>query len=137
MNRLNSTTLENKMNHCGHCLNAFPGDWREILCPKCNEAFQKYMTIEETKEAIKVMQAFVDGKKIRASSRLRPKPIWFDLEPTDKFVWDWNQCVYEIKPEPKEFWLVGGAAYKSQSEAIHSALSFKPAVKVIHVREVV
>jgi hypothetical protein len=122
------------MNHCGHCLNAFPGDVREILCPKCNEAFQKDMTIEETKEAIKVMQAFVDGKKIEITNNSTEPNTWTDFY-DDSPTWNWYVFSYRIKPEPKEFWIVGGSAYADNQLA--SCYARTNNLKVIHVREVV
>jgi len=50
------------------------------------------MNIKETIEAIKVMQAFVDGKKV--TNTRNPH-------------WNWAGCLssYEIKPEPFECYL--------------------------------
>lgn len=54
------------------------------------------MNIEETKEAIKVMQAFVDGKEIECSCPLDGRG-W---ETEDDPVWDFGDCYYRIKREP-------------------------------------
>jgi len=49
------------------------------------------MNIEETKEAIRIMQAFVDGKEVESmyygkwASRTKPS-------------WNWALCFYRIKP---------------------------------------
>lgn len=59
------------------------------------------MTQEETKEAIKVMQAFVDGKKIQFK-RIKGKN-WVNC--TENPFWDWFGFTYRITPnqeEPKE-----------------------------------
>jgi hypothetical protein len=51
------------------------------------------MNIEETKEAIRIMQAFVDGKEVESMydgkwvSRIKPS-------------WNWALCFYRIKPTP-------------------------------------
>lgn len=58
------------------------------------------MNIEQTKEAIRVMQAFVDGYEIqqrikKCDSRSVLKPDWCD---TDEPCWDFDSCDYRIKP---------------------------------------
>jgi hypothetical protein len=52
------------------------------------------MNIEETKEAIKVMQAFVDGKEVEA---LSPGKKW-GRTPGPR--WNWDGTEYRIKPTP-------------------------------------
>jgi hypothetical protein len=52
------------------------------------------MNIEQTKEAIKVMQAFVDGKEVEAFS---PCQKW---ERATKPRWGWDDTQYRIKPTP-------------------------------------
>jgi len=53
------------------------------------------MTREQTKEAIRVMQAYVDGKEIESVSRMGI--VWMRApEPC----WDWLNCDYQIKPTP-------------------------------------
>ena len=50
------------------------------------------MNKEQTIEAIRVMQAFVDGKEVIA--RHMRLPIWDTLNsPT----WNWEECAYRIK----------------------------------------
>ena len=53
------------------------------------------MTIEEIKEAAKVMEAYANGKKIQY---LNDDNEWIDA-PNPLF--DWGNCVYRIKPESK------------------------------------
>ena len=53
------------------------------------------MNIEETKEAIRVMQAYVDGKGVEYE---HPNGIWM-LTPTP--CWNWNSGEYRIKPTAK------------------------------------
>lgn len=60
------------------------------------------MNIEQTKEAIRVMQAFVDGKEVqRHGKQWNPKeslkPDWSDI---DEPCWDFDNCYYRIKPTP-------------------------------------
>jgi len=51
------------------------------------------MNIEQTKEAIRVMQAFVDGKEVQ----FRDVGIetWYTLK---SYRWNWQDCEYRIKP---------------------------------------
>lgn len=54
------------------------------------------MTKEQTNEAIKVMEAYVDGKQIQ--SKTCDKLEWSDcIEP----IWDFDTFIYRVKPEPK------------------------------------
>ncbi len=57
-----------------------------------------------TKEKIKVMQAWVDGKIIEILYERSPveTDIW---APVDAPNWDWVNNTYRIKPTPREFWL--------------------------------
>lgn len=54
------------------------------------------MTKEEAKEAIKVMQAFVDGKKIE----WKPKGDNIGWEEKPDPVFDFSDNKYRVKPEP-------------------------------------
>jgi len=53
------------------------------------------MNKEQTIEAIKVMQAFVDGKEVEW--RYRGLEGWDTIIP---LTWDWRNCEYRIKPTP-------------------------------------
>jgi hypothetical protein len=53
------------------------------------------MTKEQTKEAIRIMQAFVDGKEVEW--RYRAIEGW---DTTNDPSWDWVACIYRIKPTP-------------------------------------
>ena len=53
------------------------------------------MNIEQTKEAIKVMQAFVDGKELQV---LDPVGKW---ESANSPRWGWDDTQYRIKPTLK------------------------------------
>ena len=52
------------------------------------------MNIEETKEAIRVMQAFVDGKEVQYEV---PNKEWIT---TDQPAWNFISYTYRIKPTP-------------------------------------
>ena len=52
------------------------------------------MNIEQTKEAIRIMQAFVDGKELEYE---RPDGIWTLIKNP---CWNWNTQEYRIKPTP-------------------------------------
>lgn len=52
------------------------------------------MNIEETKEAIKVMQAYVDGKEVEAQRPIAGSCWIRASEPR----WDWFNYIYRIKP---------------------------------------
>lgn len=62
-----------------------------------------------TVDKIKIMQAFVDGKKIESAGyNAREITGWEeDLEP----LWDWCSEVYRIKPEPKIIYVNEYGAY--------------------------
>ena len=53
------------------------------------------MNIEQTKEAIRVMQAYVDGKDIQI---LGPVKKW---EPVNCPRWGWSDTEYRVKPTAK------------------------------------
>ena len=64
--------------------------------------FQDRMNRDDTKKAIEVMQAYVDGAEIE----YKYTGHW---RSTDKFpigpAWSWLTVPYRIKPKPREFWL--------------------------------
>jgi hypothetical protein len=55
------------------------------------------MNIEQTKEAIRIMQAFVDGKEVH--SRCLGIEEW--REKPAAFTWNWRDFEYRIKPTLK------------------------------------
>ena len=55
------------------------------------------MTKKETIEAIKVMQAYADGKEVEW--KYPRDDEWHPADGTP--VWNWLNCDYHIKPEPK------------------------------------
>jgi hypothetical protein len=58
------------------------------------------VNIEETKNAIAVMQAFVDGKPVQ----YRPIPGCMEWgPPVYSPLWDWKSCEYRVKPETVQY----------------------------------
>ncbi len=94
------------------------------------------MNIEETKEAIKVMQAFVDGKP--CEWRCRGLTIWKEIGTPS---WDFVKNEYRIKPEPKDIgvneyagWNGLGCITEAQALVTADAGVIR---KAVHYREVV
>ena len=56
------------------------------------------MNPEQTKEAIRVMQAYVDGKEVEVEVKLLNSSYWI---PAETPCWDWNSCIWRIKPTAK------------------------------------
>lgn len=56
------------------------------------------MNIEQTKEAIKVMQAFCDNNEIHFSPKKAEYAVWLSIKDPG---WDWDRMFYRVKPEPK------------------------------------
>lgn len=56
------------------------------------------MTKDETKQAIEVMQAYVDGRKIEY--RHKASDEWITVAILTS--WDWKNWDYRAKPEPME-----------------------------------
>jgi hypothetical protein len=52
------------------------------------------MNIEQTKEAIRVMQAFVDGKEVEVKG-MTSSLVWM---PAGAPCWNWQMMEYRIKP---------------------------------------
>ena len=72
------------------------------------------MTTGETREAAKVMEAYANGKKIQY---LNDDNVWID-DPNPLF--DWDNCVYRIKPEPKY------RPFETQEECWNEMLKHQP-----------
>jgi len=60
------------------------------------------MTLEATKHAIEVMQAYVDGKEVECLARRVSGDEW---EKVVSPAWNWIRYDYRIKPEPREYYL--------------------------------
>ena len=91
------------------------------------------MNIEETKVAIAVMQAFVEGEKIE---RMISGNQWQEVEEP---VWSWNEVNYRVKREPREFWVNvyekrESYTWSTKEEAERMARDDR--VACVHVREV-
>lgn len=66
------------------------------------------MNREETAAAIKVMQAYVDGKEIQFKERLKGE--WQNFNPASCTPeWWWGSYDYRIKPTPVKLWVVTDA----------------------------
>ena len=72
------------------------------------------MTREEIKEAVKVMEAYANGKEIQF---LNEDNKWID---TDNPLFNWAKIAYRIKPEPKF------RPFKSQEECWNEMLKHQP-----------
>ena len=72
------------------------------------------MTREETRDAVKVMEAYANGKKIQY---LDNNNKWIDAHNP---VFDWYNCDYRIKPEPKY------RPFKNQEECWNEMLKHQP-----------
>lgn len=64
------------------------------------------MNIEETKKAIEVMQAYVDGKEIEVLVKSGTTTDWTNLKnfrgaPS----WNWISNDYRVKRVPREIWV--------------------------------
>ena len=65
------------------------------------------MNRAETKQAIAVMQAWLEGKSIQVASPSSGKlsEQWLDLK-EEQPRWDWYTLVYRVKPQPEELYVV-------------------------------
>lgn len=93
------------------------------------------MNIEETKKAIEVMQAFVDGKP--CEWKFERRGPWDRVRrPT----WNWCENDYRIKPEPKNIWVNEYkdcmAVHESAEDANENAGN-DAVRKAVHYREVI
>ncbi len=91
------------------------------------------MNREETKQAIEVMQASLDGAEIEG--RMRPGFVDYKGGWRLKVLgrWDWHSYVYRVKPKPRE-WL----AYVLQNGSLHTIIDASEQEKeIVKVREVI
>lgn len=97
------------------------------------------MNIEETKKAIEVMQAFVDGKTVQHFSRALG---WLDFKDgVNSPSWCWDGVNYRIKPEPKDIWVneydgYWGTAWGTKEEAENGVGQYATR-KAVRYREVI
>ena len=86
------------------------------------------MTKEETKKAIEVMQAYVDGKEIECRCKDRGEQWVYTVHPS----WDWVALEYRVKPQPREWltWIKDGQLKGGAS------CDYIPGGEPVRVREV-
>ena len=75
------------------------------------------MTIEEIKEAAKVMEAYANGKKIQCNDNHLGNGEWVT---TDNPSFNWDKYAYRIKPESRY------RPFKSQEECWNEMLKHQP-----------
>jgi len=63
------------------------------------------VTREQAKAALPIIQAFADGKTIQSTNG---SGGWYDLDQPNEIYLINHPRDLRIKPEPREFWLVGG-----------------------------
>ncbi len=65
------------------------------------------MNKQETAEAIKVMQAWIDNEPIQIQDvgSKKWRPIGTEYEGVSQPSWAWFSATYRIKPKPREFWI--------------------------------
>lgn len=96
------------------------------------------MNVEETKKAIEVMQAFVDGKTVHANRR--KTSFWYNSTTP---VWNWDTYEYRIKSEPREFSLlidshnnvIAGSATQDDFIVVPNGVDIR-LTRAIRVREI-
>ena len=97
------------------------------------------MNRDETKKAIEVMQAFVDGAEIEVryfglfnDERDQVASEWQKFTGSAEPLFNWDSAEYRIKPqEPREFWIKSDIGYAVEVEPENKNLS-----RYIKVREV-
>jgi hypothetical protein len=97
------------------------------------------VNIEETKKAIEVMQAFVDGKTVQCSEPEGEAGYGWRAEKEP--LWQWDNFRYRVKPEPKEIWVNEYSdgrkySYDCRDNAISGA-GKTPSRKAVRYREVI
>ena len=75
------------------------------------------MTVQEIREAAKVMEAYANGKKIQCNDNHLGNGEWVT---TDNPSFNWDKYAYRIKPEPKY------RPFKSQEECWNEMLKHQP-----------
>ncbi|MFA6043412.1 MAG: hypothetical protein WC718_00385 [Phycisphaerales bacterium] len=95
------------------------------------------MTKERAKHLLPVLQAIIDGKPVRHKSFFKGSP-WQDLPEEMGTLYADHR--YEVKPEPREFWVVTFAegladtVHRSRADAYDGQVAHW--LECIHVREV-
>ena len=75
------------------------------------------MTVQEIREAAKVMEAYANGKKIQCNDNHLGNGEWVT---TDNPSFNWDKYAYRIKPEPQY------RPFKSQEECWNEMLKHQP-----------
>ena len=75
------------------------------------------MTVQEIREAAKVMEAYANGKKIQCNDNHLGNGEWVT---TDNPSFNWDKYAYRIKPEPKY------RPFKTQEECWNEMLKHQP-----------
>lgn len=90
------------------------------------------MTKEEAQNCLRLVQALAEGKTIQYYCGGK----WCDCEDPNIQ----NPYAYRVKPEPREFWIIGTTVYHTLIDAQHArglmTLNEFPTYAIIHVREV-
>lgn len=88
-----------------------------------------------TVEKMKIMQAWLDGKKIRY--RVEGGVWCYTDSSCPGPTWDWSTCVYEIAP--REFWInvYPNSTYVHTCKETAEQASNSHRIECIHVQEVV
>jgi hypothetical protein len=90
------------------------------------------MDTKQTADAIKVMQAYVDGAEIQERVVSGGPHRWKEAGP----YWNWMTSEYRIKPQPREWWINrypgGGIGIYDSKELAE----INKSLECIHVREV-
>lgn len=93
------------------------------------------MNKDQTKEAIKVMQAYVDGEEIEVIDRDDPNAEWKPY--SDRFDWDFDCHKYRVKPKPLEcFVVVSDGNEVIEFSTCKDSLAKYPERMIVKMREV-
>jgi len=88
------------------------------------------------RELGELIKAAEEGKMIQWYSRRTDR--WVDCKSfldRDQDEWERGQK-YRIKPEPREFWIAGGAAFTDHKDALQYLRELGLGGEITHVREV-
>ena len=88
------------------------------------------MNARKAKEVLPLIQALAYGKTIQHRVQ---GANWRDCD--NPLFEDWRD-MYRVKPEPREFWIVGGLTFRSRTDASEAMKAHGISAEVIHVREV-
>jgi hypothetical protein len=96
------------------------------------------MNLEETIEAIEVMQHFVNGGRAQYQPRLSHGDKWINV--SDDPQWNWSERRYRIKPKAVEIWSVLNldqvvAIFNSEAKARDYAGVYGVGFRVVYLTE--